>query len=123
MNFFRNHIVIELALILYWCAYLSKSDAHIAPYLLVGLLALYFAVVRSRSAFAAETFSKSETRVTNGFAFLLASTVVLANYKMFVGADDGGFLAALASGRFKAYQASRKRFCSGASDFGCSKKF
>lgn len=104
MNFFRNHIVIELALILYWCAYLSKSDAHIAPYLLVGLLALYFAVVRSRSAFAAETFSKSETRVTNGFAFLLASTVVLANYKMFVGADDGGFLAALASGRFKAYQ-------------------
>ena len=104
MNFFRNHIGIELALILYWCAYLSKSDAHIAPYLLVGLLALYFAVVRSRSAFAAETFSKSETRVTNGFAFLLASTVVLANYKMFVGADDGGFLAALASGRFKAYQ-------------------
>ena len=104
MNFFRNHIGIELALILYWCAYLSKSDAHIAPYLLVGLLALYFAVVRSRSAFAAETFSKSETRVTNGFAFLLVSTVVLANYKMFVGADDGGFLAALASGRFKAYQ-------------------
>lgn len=104
MNFFRNHIGVEMALILYWCAYLSKSDAHIAPYLLVGLLALYFAVVRSRSAFAAETFSKSETRVTNGFAFLLASTVVLANYKMFLGADDGGFLAALASGRFKAYQ-------------------
>ncbi len=104
MNFLRNHIGVELALILYWCAYLSKSDAYIAPYLLVGLLALYFAVVRSRSVSDSEIFSKSETRTTNGFAFLLASTVVLANYKMFVGADDGGFLAALASGRFKAYQ-------------------
>ncbi len=103
MNWVKNHIWAELVLILYWCAYLSKSDAYTAPYLLVGLLALYFAVVRSRFG-DEEMMGKSETRVTDGYAFLLASMVVSANYRIFVGADDGGFLAALAVGRFAAYQ-------------------
>ncbi len=103
-TFIKNHIWVELVLILYWCAYLSKSDAYMAPYLLVGLLALYFGMVRAQSASPTGKASKSEMRTTNGYAFLLASAVVLANYRMFIGADDGGFLAGLAAGRFFAYR-------------------
>ena len=104
MSLFKNHIWAESAAVLYWCAYLSKSDAYIAPYILVGILALYFAAGRTRFSSDKKICSRWETRVTNGIAFLLAGTVVSANYKLFVGAKDSGFLDALASGRFAAYQ-------------------
>lgn len=123
MNRCKNCIWAKLALILFWCTFWTDADpymmdfywstttsgiktySYVAPYYLVGLLALYFWVVRTRSSsLTVEIMEKPGERLTNGYAFILASAVVLAHYRMFVCLENGGLLTGLAEGRFAAYK-------------------
>ena len=81
--------VIELVLILYWSTLVTKADSYYTPYLLVALAGVFCFVFNKRST--DYSLTSRQWRITHFFAIVLASTVVLANYKLFIGCADGGF--------------------------------
>ena len=81
--------IMELALIFYWSTLVTKADSYYTPYLLVALAGVFCFVFNKRST--DYSLTSRQWRITHFFAIVLASAVVLANYKLFIGCADGGF--------------------------------
>ena len=90
----KKTLYIELILIFYWCAFLTKSDSYIVPYILVGMIGVCFCITRAlKGDFDSENKkSKKENVLTNLYAIVLAFAVTLANYNFFTDLSGDGFI-------------------------------
>ncbi len=79
----RNKIRLKLIITIYWCASLTGADSYIAPYFLIGILGLYFCMMRVETADNVNA-GKAEKIILNIIAAVLSSAVVLANYHLFL---------------------------------------
>ena len=82
INKCRNQMWVGLALIIYWCTFLTKADSYIAPYILTGILAAYFYAKRVRAADSVNT-EKTKKIALNIIAAVLSCAALFANYRMF----------------------------------------
>lgn len=80
----RNKIRLKLIITIYWCAFLTGVDSYIAPYILIGILCVYFCTMRLKTADNVNA-RKAEKIILNIIAAVLSSAVVLANYKLLPG--------------------------------------
>ena len=89
----KLRLITDLILILYWSTFLTRTDSYYTPYLLVVLAGL-FCFVSNRIS-RENTFTTKQSIITRLYATVLAITVVLANYRLFLGSADGGFACIL----------------------------
>lgn len=89
MSKFKRADWIELALIFFWCTFLTNADSYISPYLLMGMIGMCGCVARASIGYSTgENTGKQEKILTNVYAAVLSAAVVLANYKLFAGLPD-----------------------------------
>ena len=87
-------IAAEFILIVFWCVFLKQSDSYTAPYIFVGALAMYGHFTRIKTDSSAPILTTKFGKIaTHVYTVALASAVVLANYKLFLGLSKGGIIA------------------------------
>lgn len=75
-------------LIFFWLFFLTRADSYYSPYLLIGMTACYYCF--SNDDISRRGLKKGDKVILYVFSILLALTVILANYRLFIPSLRGG---------------------------------